>query len=305
MNAGDTKPPLLSEDAWLECLLDQALLEDVGGGDVSTSLAVPPDRLARARLVARAEGVLAGVPLLARIYARLDDGVRVTPVRTDGAAVRPGDLVAEIGGPAGPILTGERMALNFLQHLSGIATLTARYVAAAAGTGCAVLDTRKTVPGYRHLAKYAVCCGGGRNHRLGLYDRVMFKDNHWIAAGRDIDVLVRAARQRYPVLDVEVEVDTLDQLARVLPLQVEWVLLDNFTPEQAATAVAMRARLGVHGTRLEASGNVDLASVRAYAEAGVDAVSVGRLTHSAPALDLGLDLELEPAGDRDTGRSPG
>jgi nicotinate-nucleotide pyrophosphorylase (carboxylating) len=187
-------------------------------------------------------------------------------------------------------LTGERTALNFLQHLSGIATLTARYVAAVAGTGCQVLDTRKTLPGYRALAKYAVRCGGGSNHRFRLYARVLLKDNHW-AAGDGIAAMVARARARWPQLAIEVEVDTAEQLASVLPLGVDWIMLDNFTVGGVAAAVAQRDRLAA-GCRLEVSGNVTLDTIAAYAQAGADAVSVGRLTHSAPALDVGLDLDL-------------
>jgi len=205
--------------------------------------------------------------------------------------VEPGSVVAELAGPAAPLLTGERTALNFLQHLGGIATLTARYVAAVAGTGCLVLDTRKTLPGYRALAKYAVRCGGGHNHRFGLYDRVMLKDNHWAAAGGDIDGLVARARRDHPRLPVEIEVDDLDQFARALALRPEWILLDNFGAADAAAAVAQRDAAGAV-TRLEASGNVTLETVGDLARAGIDAASVGRLTHSAPALDLGLDFAV-------------
>jgi len=179
--------------------------------------------------------------------------------------------------------------LNFLQHLGGIASLTARYVAAVAGTSCRVLDTRKTIPGYRHLAKYAVRCGGGQNHRMGLYDRVMLKDNHWAAASGAIDVLVSRSRQMFPDLAVEVEVDSLAQLRRVLPLEVDWILLDNFSFADTEVAVGLRDE-GARQTLLESSGNVDLESIGQYASAGVDAASVGRLTHSAPSWDLGFDM---------------
>jgi nicotinate-nucleotide pyrophosphorylase (carboxylating) len=201
-------------------------------------------------------------------------------------------MLAFVLGPAAALLSGERTALNFCQHLSGIATLTARYVAAVAGTACRILDTRKTLPGFRTLAKYAVRAGGGENHRFGLYDRIMFKDNHWAAAGGEIGELVAAARRRYRQLAVEVEVDSLDELARVLPLEVDWILLDNFTPERVGKAVALRDAAG-STARLESSGNVDLTTVGDFARAGIDAVSVGRLTHSAPALDLSLELELD------------
>ncbi|MFN2371342.1 MAG: carboxylating nicotinate-nucleotide diphosphorylase, partial [Candidatus Krumholzibacteriia bacterium] len=250
-----------------------------------------PGLQVEARVTARAPGVLAGLPLLDLVCAELDPDLVVEHRRADGDAVAPGDVAAVIRGPAAPVLTGERTALNFLQHLGGIATLTARYVAAVAGTRCRVLDTRKTLPGWRALAKYAVRCGGGHNHRLGLYDRIMLKDNHWAAAGGDVAQLVARARRDHPGIPVEIEVDDAQQLDLALALGPEWILLDNFTPAAAAAAVARRDAAG-SSTLLEASGNVDLDTIAAYAGAGVDAASVGRLTHSAPALDLGLDLEL-------------
>lgn len=283
----------LLDDPWLDTLLDQALREDIGAGDASTNITVAPGNRAEARIVSRQAGVVAGLPLLPRLLARLDDGMVTTLIVTDGDQVAPGQPVASLRGPAGPLLTVERTALNLLQQLSGIATLTARYVAAVAGTRCQVLDTRKTLPGWRRLAKYAVACGGGTNHRLGLYDRIMLKDNHWAAGGQRIADLVAAGRQRYPDLAIEVEVDTLDQFDAVLALDVEWILLDNYTPEQTAEAVRRRDDAG-SSTLLESSGNVTLETIRRYAEAGVDAASVGRLTHSAPALDLGIDMELLP-----------
>ncbi|MBK7187974.1 MAG: carboxylating nicotinate-nucleotide diphosphorylase [bacterium] len=275
---------------WLDHLVARSLREDVGTGDVSTDVAVAAGARAAGDLRARSAGVVAGLPLVARVYRELDPGVSFEPLVADGMAVTAGQSLARLAGPAGSLLTGERTALNFVQHLSGIATLTARYVAAVAGTRCLVLDTRKTLPGYRELAKYAVRCGGGANHRLGLYDRVLLKDNHW-AAGDGIADMVARARLRWPALPIEVEVDTAAQLDLVLPLGVEWIMLDNFTPDEVAAAVGERNRAG-SSTRLEASGNVTLETVAAYARAGADAVSVGRLTHSAPALDLGLDLDL-------------
>jgi nicotinate-nucleotide pyrophosphorylase (carboxylating) len=293
MTAFDLADLGFPRDAWVQTLVAQALAEDIGPGDVSTAVTAVGTTRARGTVVARAPGVVAGVPLLALVLGRLDPGCTVDVVLGDGSAVAPGDIVARVAGPAAALLTGERCALNFLQHLSGVASLTARYVAAVTGTGCRVLDTRKTVPGYRHLAKYAVRCGGGHNHRLGLYDRVMLKDNHWAAAGHAIETLVARARERYPQLPVEVEVDSLAQFDRVLPLRVEWILLDNFTPECVVVAVERRDAAGP-GTLLEVSGNVTLETIRAFALAGADAASVGRLTHSAPALDLSLELELEP-----------
>ncbi len=271
-------------------LIRAALAEDVGPGDASTAITVPPEAVVTGEYRARESGVVAGLPLIDLVHAVLDAGVRVERLVADGAAVVPGACVARIAGPAAAILTGERTTLNFLQHLGGIASLTARYVEAVAGTGCRVLDTRKTLPGWRALAKYAVRCGGGDNHRMGLYDRVMLKDNHWAVGGGAVADLVARARRDFPALAVEVEVDDLDQFDRVLPLGVEWILLDNFTPAQAVEAVARRDGAG-GGTLLEISGNVTLETIGTYARTGVDAASVGRLTHSAPALDLGLDLE--------------
>ena len=275
---------------WVADLVRQALAEDVGSGDATTAVSVEPGTMAAGRIVSHDKGVVAGLPLLEMVYAQLDPSVSVEMVLRDGAPVEPGALVARLEGPAGSILTGERVALNFLQHLGGIASLTARYVAEVAGTHCRVLDTRKTLPGFRSLAKYAVLCGGGSNHRMGLYDRVMLKDNHWSAGGDRIAAMVAKARDDYPDLVVEVEVDTLTQLEQVLPLGVEWILLDNFSVGETATAVRMRDSVAAE-TLLESSGNITLETIAGYARAGVDGASVGRLTHSAEALDLGLDLE--------------
>ncbi len=287
------------DSPWVEQLVAQSLAEDVGGGDVSTALAVPAPRRAEAVIVARRPGVIAGLPLVGLVYRRLSDAIAVETVVVDGAAVEAGGAVARLRGPAAALLTGERTALNFMQHLSGIATLTARYVAAVAGTRCRILDTRKTLPGYRALAKYAVRAGGGLNHRFGLYDRILLKDNHWAASAGGIAELVGRARRERPGMTLEVEVDSPAQFDAVLPLDVDWILLDNFTPAMAAWAVRRRdeaAARGAPAPRLEASGNLDLDTVRAQAEAGVDAVSIGRLTHSAPALDLGLDFEAGVGG---------
>ncbi|MBU8869486.1 MAG: carboxylating nicotinate-nucleotide diphosphorylase [Gemmatimonadales bacterium] len=275
---------------WTGELVRRSLIEDIGSGDVSTEVTVGSDLRAVSEVTARQAGVVAGLPLLEMLFRELDPEVSVSVLMPDGTFVEPGDVVARIEGPAGPLLTGERTALNFLQHLGGIASLTREYVNRVAGTSCLVLDTRKTLPGYRQLAKYAVRCGGGHNHRMGLYDRIMLKDNHWSAGGGSIAELVDRSRLLHPELDLEVEVDTLEQLAVVLPLGVEWILLDNFTPDLTAEAVGLRDS-GKSSTLLEASGNVNLDTIAAFARAGVDAASVGRLTHSAPALDLGLDME--------------
>ncbi len=290
MAPGQQAPSMFPAGDWLDDLVAQSLREDIGTGDVSTAVAVRPGAHATGALVARVPGVVAGLPLAALVYARIDGGATVEPLLHDGAPVAAGQALARVSGPAASLLTGERTVLNFVQYLSGIATLTARYVAAVAGTRCLVLDTRKTLPGYRALAKYAVRCGGGDNHRFGLYDRVLLKDNHW-TAGDGIAAMVARARRDWPGLPVEVEVDTLEQLAAVLPLAVEWIMLDNFPVASVAAAVAARTAAG-SATRLEVSGNVTLDTIGAYARTGVDAVSVGRLTHSAPALDLGLDLDF-------------
>lgn len=285
-------PFAFPQDDWIATLVRQALAEDVGPGDASTAITVPAGRRATGRIVAREAGVVAGLPLVRALFAELDGAVTLAVAAEDGTRVVAGQEVARLAGPAASLLTGERTALNFLQQLSGIASLTARYVDRVAGTRCQVLDTRKTVPGWRALAKYAVRCGGGHNHRLGLYDRIMLKDNHW-AAGEAVEELVARGRRDFPDLAIEVEVDALEQLDRVLPLGVEWILLDNFSPDQEREAVRRRdAHETGRATRLEASGNVSLETIRDHAEAGVDAASVGRLTHSAPALDLSLELEL-------------
>ncbi len=275
---------------WLSDLLRQSLAEDVGTGDATTEVTTDAESLGTGSLAVREAGHVAGLPLVDLLFAELDPRVKVTRLVPDGTAVTAGQVVAQISGPTASILTGERTALNFLQHLGGIATLTSRYVSAVAGTNCRVLDTRKTLPGYRALAKYAVRCGGGHNHRMGLYDRVMLKDNHWAAAGGAIAELVERSRKMFPELAIEVEVDSLEQLVSVLPLEVEWVLLDNFNYDDTATAVRMRGE-AESKTLLESSGNVTLETIGHYARTGVDAASVGRLTHSAPALDLGLDMD--------------
>jgi len=293
MTTPDGRAPGFPEEPWLEALVAHALAEDVGSGDVTTETAVDPDAVAGGVIAARQTGVVCGLPVAAMIFDKVDPQVEFQCLVDDGARVDPGLPVARIDGPAASILTGERTALNILQYLSGIATLTSRYAAQVAGTPCRVLDTRKTLPGYRLLAKYAVRCGGGHNHRMGLHDRILLKDNHWAAREGSLAELVARGRRNHPDLAIEVEVDTLEQLRDVLPLEVEWVLLDNFPPERVAEAVAYRDAHDPAGwsTRLESSGNVDLETIRAHALAGADAASVGRLTHSVPALDLGLDFE--------------
>lgn len=270
-----------------ERVVRRALEEDLGrAGDLTTDAIVPAGTRAEAAIVARSEGIVAGGAVAGATFVMLDRAVTVEVVAEDGAPVLKGEQLLRIFGDAGAILTGERTALNLLGRMCGIATLTRRFVEAAAGTGVRISDTRKTTPGLRSLEKYAVRCGGGINHRFGLDDAVLIKDNHLAVAG-GVGEAVRRVRERVGhAVKVEVEVDTLEQLAQALEANVDSVLLDNMDPATLARAVAMTGgRLA-----LEASGGITLATVRAVAETGVDVISVGALTHSAPALDLSLEM---------------
>ena len=276
-------------------LIDLALDEDFGvGGDLTARVTIPDLARGGVYISARQSGVLAGLPVLALLAERWELGPGYLPLKADGDRVEPGDRVARIAGPMGSLLALERTALNFLQRLSGIATLTARFVERARGTDAVILDTRKTTPGWRSLEKYAVRCGGGRNHRMGLYDAVLIKDNHlaWLASGPDpIGRAIAAARAKTPAgTVVEIEVDTLDQLDRALACAPDIILVDNLGPDGLAEAVRRRDT-AAPGVLLEASGGVTLATVAALARTGVDRISIGALTHSAPALDLGLDFD--------------
>jgi nicotinate-nucleotide pyrophosphorylase (carboxylating) len=278
--------PRLPRQAVQKAVSD-ALAEDLGlSGDITTDATVAPNATADAVIASRQDGVISGLDLAAAAFAALDDGVRFDVVSPDGTRVEKGYVVARISGSARAILTAERVALNYLGRLSGIATLTRRYVDAVSGTGAAIVDTRKTTPGLRAFEKYAVRCGGGRNHRTGLFDAILIKDNHIVAAGGIDAAIERARAHAGHMVKVEVEVDTLEQLARVMQHRVDAVLLDNMTPATLREAVKM-----VAGRALtEASGGVNLSTARAIADAGVDLISVGALTHSAPVLDLGLDF---------------
>lgn len=264
-------------------LIELAIAEDIGPGDATSEAVLLPDLALHARIVAKSAGVVAGLPVAGAVFARVGPGLRFTAHVQDGARVEPGDLVAEVTGPGREMLAAERTALNFLQRLSGIATLTRAFVDAVAGSGAVILDTRKTHPGYRVLEKYAVRMGGGRNHRMGLYDMMMIKDNHIDAAG-SISAAVERARAGFPDLPIEVEVRNLDELRQALPLDVDRILLDNMGLGEMREAVEIAAGR----TPLEASGNVNLETVAAIAAVGVDYISVGALTHSAPALDLSM-----------------
>ena len=266
--------------------------EDVGTGDVTTGRTVPAGATARGAIVARQDCVVAGVDIARTVFALLDPSLQANPQVDDGAAVAVGTSLMTLAGRAAPILTGERLALNLLQRLSGVATVTRRYVDAVAGTGASVSDTRKTTPGLRLFEKYAVAVGGGRNHRIGLYDAILIKDNHIIAAG-GLSQAVEAARAGSgPAVPIEVEIELPGQLEIALATGVDAVLLDNMTPEQVSASVrTIRAHQAGSRVWIEASGGITLQNIRAYAEAGVDTVSVGALTHSAPSVDIALDLE--------------
>ena len=271
-------------------VVNTALTEDLRyGPDATTAATVPADAVAEAEITPRVAGVLAGGPVVRAVLDLVAPGrVEVLTREPDGAVLVAGRPALVVRGETRALLTAERTLLNLVCHLSGVATATASWVDAVRGTGCAIRDTRKTLPGLRLLEKYAVRCGGGVNHRLGLGDAVLVKDNHVVAAG-GVAAALSAVRARAPELPCEVEVTTLEELDAVLALSAELVLLDNFTPDQCAEAVA-RTRAAGTGTLLEASGGLTLDVARAYAETGVDYLAVGGLTHSAPALDLGLDM---------------
>lgn len=270
------------------------LQEDVGPGDPTTAAVIPPLARATGWIVARQRCVVAGLTLAAAVFAELDAGIACDSLVFDGHSVEAGTRLARLDGPAAPILTGERLALNLLQRLSAVATLTRRYVDAVAGTGVSVSDTRKTTPGLRLFEKHAVRLGGGRNHRLGLHDGILIKDNH-LAAGGGVTAAVRAARAFGAGLPIQIEVDSFEQLDEALSVGVDAVLLDNMTPERTAAAVA-RIRSHPRGGAcwIESSGGITLDTVRAYAEAGVNTISIGAITHSARAVDIALDFEPTP-----------
>jgi nicotinate-nucleotide pyrophosphorylase (carboxylating) len=265
-------------------------------GDLTAKATIPANARGAARFVARSSGVVAGMPVLHLVAWRFGLAGGFQPLVRDGDSVGPGTAVAEVAGPMREMLMMERTGLNFLQRLSGVATLTSRFVAGVAGTKAVILDTRKTTPGWRALEKYAVRCGRGNNHRFGLYDQVLIKDNHlaWLrhlGEGDEVVSAVEAARAKAPAgTVVEVEVDTLEQFDRALACQPDIILIDNLGPDGLAEAVRRRdAR--APGVLLEASGGVNLSTVQALARTGVDRISVGALTHSAPSLDIGLDFD--------------
>ncbi len=266
-----------------------ALKEDLGrAGDITSAATIPPEAAASAAITARKPGVIAGLDLAGAAFAELSADIRFQARRADGDAVGAGDTVATISGPARAILSAERVALNFLCHLSGIATATRRFADAIAESGARIICTRKTTPGLRTFEKYAVRCGGGANHRFGLDDAILIKDNHIAVAGGIGAAIERARAFAGILVKIEIEVDTLDQLRQALDAGADVVLLDNMAPDLLCQAVAISDGRAV----LEASGNVTLASVAAIAATGVDFISSGWITHSAPILDLGLDIDI-------------
>jgi nicotinate-nucleotide pyrophosphorylase (carboxylating) len=268
-----------------------ALAEDIGGGDLTASL-IDADAVVGAKIIARETLVLAGHPWAAEVFRQLDDGIQVDWYIEDGERAEADDIICKLVGPARALLSGERTALNFLQTLSATATTTAEWVQAVAGTGVRLLDTRKTLPGLRHAQKYAVRCGGGENHRAGLYDAILIKENHIRSAGSITAALHQARKLNTDVL-IEVEVESMDELKEALDAGVARVLLDNFTPEDLRKAVTFNAGYGYARAELEASGNVTLDNVRAIAETGVDFISTGALTKNVNAVDLSMLFRID------------
>lgn len=285
----------------LAAAVERALAEDLGqAGDLTTTAVVPEDAVVEAVMVPRAEGILAGLPVAAAVFRQLDPRISFVPLAAEGALVRAGQPVARIHGPARSVLTGERTALNFVQHLSGVATLTRAFVDRCAGTRARVVDTRKTLPGLRALEKYAVATGGGTNYRFGLDDGILIKDNHIAVAGSIGEAIRRARSVTGPHLRIAVEADTLEQAEEALTAGADHILLDNMDLADLRAAV----RLCAGRATTEASGGITLDNVREVAETGVDFISIGRLTHSAPALDLGMDVILGTAVTARAGSPP-
>jgi nicotinate-nucleotide pyrophosphorylase (carboxylating) len=286
--AAGVVPAFPLDHAAIEQLAYDALVEDRAFEDLTTNATVVSDRRARARLVARADGIISGVPLAIATFLRMDDKISIRVDREDASSVARGDVVLFVSGHARSLLSAERVALNFLQHMSGIATLTRRFVDAVAGTKAAILDTRKTIPGWRALEKYAVRCGGGVNHRMDLASAVLIKDNHLAALDGDVGLAVRRCREHAPPGTlIQVECDQLAQVAAAIAVGADSVLLDNMSVEIIEQCVTYAKGKAV----TEVSGGVTLATVRQFAETGVDRISIGALTHSVAALDLALDFD--------------
>ena len=279
-------PEVLAKDVYLP-LVKSALAEDVGSGDVTTMSLIDQDSFASGVIVAKEPLVVAGVDLAIASFRELEKSIDFSVEVLDG---QDGDFfqpLIRIHGPARALLTAERTALNFIQRLSGIATLTAKFVQQVSGTNTKILDTRKTVPGWRVLEKYAVACGGGINHRFGLYDQVMIKDNHLVAVGGNIKKAVKCTRENYPKFKIEVEADTVQQAQTAAEAGADIILLDNMSREELSQSIEL-----ISGrSKTEASGGITMDTVREIAETGVDYISIGALTHSAPAVDIGFDFD--------------
>lgn len=271
----------------LDRLIEHALAEDIHTGDITTRAVVPGKRPATARLIAKEELTLAGIDVAGQVFRRLNRETVFSPCQADGALLAKGDLLATMSGDASDLLMGERVALNLLQRMSGVATLTTRFVAAVAGTKARIVDTRKTTPGLRELEKYAVRVGGGINHRTGLYDGVLIKENHIAAAGGISEAISRARAYIPHTLKIEIETESLSQVEEALAAGADIIMLDNMSLEEMRSAVAMIAGRAL----VEASGGVNLDTVRAIAETGVDIISVGALTHSPRAMDISMLLD--------------
>lgn len=276
----------------VEQLIQMALEEDLGtSGDTTTTAVIPPHVQATAVMLCKQDCIVAGLEVAARVFTMIDPSCRWQAKVKDGDHCVKGQVLAEVTGPARALLTAERTALNFLQRLCGVATVSGRYAQAVAGTSTRILDTRKTTPGWRNLEKYAVAAGGATNHRIGLYDRVMIKDNHRELAGlegeRGITRSVQRSRAMYPQLEVEVEADSLDEVREAAEAGADYILLDNMTNEQMAEAVKINAGR----SKLEASGNITLERLTSIAALGVDFISAGALTHSVKAVDISLDIK--------------
>lgn len=277
-----------TKDELIDQLLELAFAEDIGDGDHTTLSTIPADAMGRQHLLVKEEGILAGVDIAARVFEKLDQSLKMTRFIEDGAHVRPGDIAFVVEGPVRSLLMAERTMLNIMQRMSGIATVTARYQSRLDGLNCKVLDTRKTTPGLRMLEKEAVKTGGGCNHRIGLFDMILIKDNHVDFAGGITAAVTRAkeyCRDKGKNLKIEVEVRNTPEIEEAIAAGVDRIMLDNFTPERTAEAVRL-IRAKAPGVEIESSGGITLDTLRAYGEAGVDFISVGALTHSVKGLDM-------------------
>jgi len=284
------------DPAWCADLVRAALREDLGDGDVTSRTVLPSGLVVSAVMIAKERGVIAGMPVAREVYRQVDTSVVFQPLRADGSTVAPGDRLAAVRGPATSILAGERTALNFLQQLSGVATLASRFAEVAARHGVTIKDTRKTTPGWRALQKYAVRAGGGANHREGLFDQILIKDNHLkcLSGGRTeaVRAAVRTAKEAEPAFAVEVETETLEEALVAAEAGADIVMLDNMTPDAVRKAVTEIRAAGAGKPVIEVSGRASLETLEEYAKAGPDWISVGMLTHSAKALDISLELEV-------------